>query len=134
MFTINRIIRPWCYIYNSKVDLYELWLSSLLFLLGIHAFLTDPLTRTWHYSLLKEYNVSSTLLSSICISVSTVSIFKVFLCFKINIWVDILLKSAMFFIFTLLALSSAKFSLFHTISIFYCMVSILTLIIIIKTK
>lgn len=55
----KNIIRPWVYICHSKIDFYDLWLSILFLILGIHTMFIDPISKVWYYEPAAELGLSS---------------------------------------------------------------------------
>lgn len=55
----RRYIRPWCYIFNSKIDFCDLWVSILFIVLGIHMATISPFDKAWYYEPAQEYGLDS---------------------------------------------------------------------------
>lgn len=129
----KRLVRSWDYVFHSRVDFCDLWLSVLFIALGTHMGLVDPLDKAWYYQPALSLGLTSEILSVLFFIVGAVNISKVFYPSKPSLTLDLSLKVAMFFLLVLMALSTMKYSTLHVVSIFYTMLSILSASLIVRT-
>ena len=56
---MKKYIRDWRFIYNSKIDFVDLYLSLTILLLGVHLLVKQPIQQITHYHFLIENNITS---------------------------------------------------------------------------
>lgn len=55
----QRYVREWCYIFNSKIDFCDLWLSLLFIALGLQMVSVDPIDKAWYYEPAADFGLNS---------------------------------------------------------------------------
>ncbi len=129
----KRFVRTWGYVFHSRIDFCDLWLSVLFVALGTQMGAVDSVDTTWYYNPVSSLGLTSEILSFLFTTIGVVNIFKIFYPSKPNLTFDLVLKVAMFFLLVLMALSTMRYSAFHIVSIFYAMLSVLSASLIVRT-
>lgn len=129
----KRFVRTWFYVFHSRIDFCDLWLSVLFVALGTQMGAVNPVDTTWYYQPASSLGLTSEILSFLFTTIGAVNIVKIFYPSKPNLTFDLILKVAMFFLLVLMALSTMRYSAFHIVSIFYSMLSVLSASLIVRT-
>jgi hypothetical protein len=117
--------RRWCYIYNSRVDFIDGWLSFLVFILGIYLLIVQPVEKIEYYHFLEEQGFGSIVLGSFSTLVGLSNIIRIFVPVKTNIFLTVAMKCLTLAICLLMFFSILANTVVPIASIFYGMVSIL---------
>ena len=134
-------IRDLRYIYNSRVDFVDIWVSMLLLMTGIILVSSNPLeTIKGRFLIIEIYNnltrngLSSISLGFFSIFVGIMNTVRILLPFKLNIYCATLMKTLTFSVFVLLFFTVVGNPPMPVATTFYFMVSLLTLDNIMRTR
>lgn len=133
MNAISSYIRPWCYIYNSKIDFCDFWLSLLFIILGTQMVAFDPFDKVWYYEPTASLGINPKFVSLSFITLGMVNLFKIMLPKKPLLSIDLIIKVLMFFLLVMMSLATMKYSVFHVVSIFYGMTAAISASVIFRT-
>lgn len=134
MNTISSYIRPWCYIYNSKIDFCDFWLSVLFIILGVQMIAFDPFEKVWYYEPTVSLGISPHFVSVSFLTLGAANLIKILMPKKPLLSIDLVIKVAMFFLLVMMALATMKYSVFHVVSIFYGMTAAISASVIFRTS
>lgn len=127
-------IRPLKYIYNSRVDFIDLWVSVLSILTGIVLMLNNPLETISVYENLTKSGITSSRLGAFSLLVGSANVAKIFFPIRPNIYLTLILKVLSFSIFCLLFFTVVGNPPLPVSTVFYFMVAGLSLDNIIRIK
>lgn len=126
--------RKLSYIYNSRVDFIDLWISSISFLIGVVLLLCQPIESIPSYHFLISSGIHSKNLGFFAIFVGLSSIIRILLPFKVNVLISTLMKTFSLGLFVLLSLSVLGNPSLPISIIFYFAVSLLAFDNLVRTK
>ena len=95
--------------------------------------MVEPIDKAWYYEPVIEFGINSSISSFFFLVLGIGNLIKIFVPKKPNLLIDLFFKFAMFFFLVLMSLATMKHSIFHVVSIFYAMSSLISASVIVRT-
>ena len=134
MNILSTYIRPWCYIYNSKIDFCDFWLSLLFVILGLQMSSFEPFDKIRYYEPTVSLGINPLFISLSFLFLGLTNLIKILFPKKPILSLDLTIKLLMFFLLVMMSLATMKYSVFHILSIFYGMSAAISASVIFRTS